>query len=253
MHGGTISNNTAAASDGGGGGVYVGQKCSFTMDGGTITDNTATKGGGGVYVSGGTFTINAGNVSISNATITGNKASATGDTRYGHGGGIYSERGVTVKNVTITGNNSTYEGGGIYGKGAITLTDATVTDTSQYDVYYDGKETTTPELTVSGSVKAGYYANFAWKLPILVSGELSENSVIHVGVREGIEHGAIAEPASGVTLSAENFKADAADSETSLGKDGKGYLVPCTIPATPARSAKRNSTRAWAIAPIIRR
>jgi len=232
MHGGTISDNTAGASDGGGGGVYVGEKCSFTMDGGTITGNTATAGnGGGIYIH-----FNAGNVSISNATITGNKASATGNTSYGHGGGIYSQRGVTVKNVTITGNNSTYEGGGIYGKGAITLTDATVTDNNQYDVYYDGKESkesNTPELTVSGSVKAGYYANFEWKLPILVSGALSEDSVIHVGVREGIKPGygeslAIAEPASGVTLSAENFKADTAESETSLGEDGKVYLVPCT-------------------------
>lgn len=57
---------------------------------------------------------------------------------------------------------------------------------------------------------------------------MSEDSVIRVGVREGINPGAIAEPASGVTLSAENFKADAADSVTSLGKDGKVYLVPCT-------------------------
>ncbi len=224
MHGGTISDNTAGASDGGGGGVYVGEKCSFTMDGGTITGNTATAGnGGGIYIH-----FNAGNVSISNATITGNKASATGDTRYGHGGGIYSQRGVTVKNVTITGNNSTFEGGGIYGKGAITLTDATVTDNNQYDVYYDGTESTNPKLTVSGSVKAGYYANYDWKLPILVSGALSEDSVIRVGVREGINPGAIAEPASGVTLRAENFKADAADCVTSLGNDGKVYLVPCT-------------------------
>ena len=224
MHGGTISDNTAGASDGGGGGVYVGEKCSFTMDGGTITGNTATAGnGGGIYIH-----FNAGNVSISNATITDNKASATGNTSYGHGGGIYSERGVTVKNVTITGNNSTFEGGGIYGKGAITLTDATVTDNNQYDVYYDGTESTNPKLTVSGSVKAGYYANYDWKLPILVSGALSEDSVIRVGVREGINPGAIAEPASGVTLSAENFKADAADSVTSLGNDGKVYLVPCT-------------------------
>ena len=224
MHGGTISNNTAGASDGGGGGVYVGEKCSFTMDGGTITGNTATNGnGGGIYIH-----FNAGNVSISNATITDNKASATGNTSYGHGGGIYSERGVTVKGVTITGNNSTFEGGGIYGKGAITLTDATVTDNNQYDVYYDGTESTNPKLTVSGSVKAGYYANYVWKLPILVSGALSEDSVIRVGVREGINPGAIAEPASGVTLSAENFKADAADSVTSLGNDGKVYLVPCT-------------------------
>ena len=224
MHGGTISDNTAGASDGGGGGVYVGEKCSFTMDGGTITGNTATKGnGGGIYIH-----FNAGNVSISNATITDNKATATGNTSYGHGGGIYSQRGVTVKNVTITGNNSTYEGGGIYGKGAITLTNATVTDNNHYDVYYDGTESTNPKLTVSGSVKAGYYANYDWKLPILVSGALSEDSVIRVGVREGINPGAIAEPASGVTLSAENFKADVAGYETSLGDGGKVYLVPCT-------------------------
>ena len=228
MHGGTISDNTAGASDGGGGGVYVGEKCSFTMDGGTITGNTATAGnGGGIYIH-----FNAGNVSISNATITGNKASATGNTSYGHGGGIYSQRGVTVKNVTITGNNSTYEGGGIYGKGAITLTDATVTDNNQYDVYYDGEEKTTHKLTVSGSVQAGYYANYAWKLPIFISGALSKDSVIRVGVREGIKPGygkslAIAEPASGVTLSAENFKADAADSVTSLGEGGKVYLSLC--------------------------
>ena len=224
MHGGTISDNTAGASDGGGGGVYVGEKCSFTMDGGAITGNTATAGnGGGIYIH-----FNAGTVSISNATITGNKASATGNTSYGHGGGIYSERSVTVKDVTITGNNSTYEGGGIYGNGTIALTDATVTDNNQYDVYYDGTESTNPKLTVSGSVKAGYYANYDWKLPILVSGALSEDSVIRVGVREGINPGAIAEPASGVTLRAENFKADAADCVTSLGDDGKVYLVPCT-------------------------
>lgn len=228
MHGGTISDNTAGASDGGGGGVYVGEKCSFTMDGGTITGNTATAGNGGIYIH-----FNAGNVSISNATITGNKASATGNISYGHGGGIYSQRGVTVKNVTITGNNSTYEGGGIYGKGAITLTDATVTGNNQYDVYYGGQESSAPELTVSGSVKAGYYANNDWKLPILVSGELSEDSVIRVGVFDGIKPGygskvTLAEPAKGVKLSAENFKADAADCVTSLGEDGKVYLVPCT-------------------------
>ena len=81
-------------------------------------------------------------------------------------------------------------------------------------------------------MKAGYYANYAWKLPIFVSGALSEDSVIRVGVREGIKPNAggsllIAEPASGVTLSAENFKADAADSVTSLGEDGKVYLSLC--------------------------
>ena len=90
MHGGTISDNTAGASDGGGGAVYVGEKCSFTMDGGAITDNTATAGNGGVIY----IHFNAGTVSISNATITGNKASATGNTSYGHGGRhLFGERG----------------------------------------------------------------------------------------------------------------------------------------------------------------
>ena len=227
MHGGTITGNTAGAPDGGGGGVYVGEKCSFTMDGGTITGNTATNGnGGGIYIH------MLSKVTISGGEITNNNAPAKNDTSYGHGGGIYSQSGVTVSNVTITGNNSNFEGGGIYGKGAITLTDATVTGNNQYDVYYDGGESTTPELTVSGLVKAGYYANFDWKLPIRVSGALSEDSVIRVGVYEGIKPGygkslAIAEPASGVTLSAENFKADAADCVTSLGDDGKVYLARC--------------------------
>ena len=225
MHGGTISNNTAGASDGGGGGVYVGEKCSFTMDGGTITGNTATDGnGGGIYIH------MLSKVTISGGEITNNTASGSG-IRYG--GGIYSESGVTVSNVKITGNNAK-AGGGIYGNGTINLTDATVTGNNQYDVYYGGKESSAPELTVAGSVKAGYYANYAWKLPILVSGALSKDSVIRVGVYEGIKPNAvgsllIAKPAaSGVTLRAENFKADAADCVTSLGDDGNVYLVPCT-------------------------
>ena len=224
MHGGTISNNTAGASDGGGGGVYVGEKCSFTMDGGTITGNTATNGnGGGIYIH------MLSRVTISGGEITNNTASGSG-IRYG--GGIYSESGVTVSNVKITGNTAK-AGGGIYGNGTINLTDATVTGNNQYDVYYGGKESSAPKLTVSGSVKAGYYANYAWKLPILVSGALSKDSVIRVGVREGIKPNAggsllIAEPASGVTLSAKNFESYAADCVTSLGEDGNVYLVPCT-------------------------
>lgn len=224
MHGGTISGNTAAASDGGGGGIYVGEKCSFAMDGGTITGNTATNGnGGGIYIH------MLANVTISGGEITNNTANGSG-IRYG--GGIYSESGVTVSNVKITGNNAN-AGGGIYGNGTINLTDATVTGNNQYDVYYGGKESSAPKLTVSGSVKAGYYANYAWKLPILVSGALSKDSVIRVGVYEGIKPNAggsllIAKPASGVTLRAKNFESYAADCVTSRGDDGNVYLVPCT-------------------------
>ena len=220
LYGGTITGFVNGVEIGSHNNIQTGS--SFTMYGGAITGNKADSSGGGIYIR------MLSSVTISGGEITNNKAPAKNSTSYGHGGGIYSESGVTVKNVTITGNNSNFEGGGIYGKGTIALTDATVTDNNHYDVYYDGAEKTTPKLTVSGSVQAGYYANFEWKLPILVSGALREDSVIRVGVREGINLGAIAEPASGVTLRAENFKADAADCVTSLGKDGKVYLVPCT-------------------------
>ena len=135
--------------------------------------------------------------------------------------------------MTITGNNAEEGGGGIYGKGAIKLTDATVTGNNQYDVYYGGEESSVPKLTVSGSVKAGYYANYDWKLPIFVSGTLSEDSVIRVGVyEENIKpsYGSkvtLAEPAKDVKLNADNFKSDNRDCVTSLGDDGKVYLSLC--------------------------
>jgi len=60
MHGGTISNNKAngTGASGLGGGVYVNGSAEFTMDGGTISYNDAGNSGGGVYVNGGTFTLN---------------------------------------------------------------------------------------------------------------------------------------------------------------------------------------------------
>ena len=247
MHGGTISGNTAAAPDGGGGGVYVGEKCSFTMDGGAITGNTATAGnGGGIYIH-----YNAGSVSISNATITNNKTTAThtgtGIITVGLGGGIYTQKSLTVSNSTITGNQSTYSGGGICGAGSIQLNSTTVsgniaTQSNGGGVYASKMSSGTPvqqPLSVSGSTQINgnspnnYYVNEARQLPIKVTGTLGSGAIICVAVYDGLkpDYGktlTIAEPADGVTLSTENFKADAADSETSLGDDGNVYLVPCT-------------------------
>ena len=243
MHGGTISNNTAGASDGGGGGVYVGQKCSFTMDGGTISGNMATAGnGGGIYIH-----YNAGTVSISNATITDNKATATGNVSYGLGGGIYTQKGLTVSNSTITGNEAAYYGGGICGTGSITLNSTVVTDNkstqgngggvyaSKMDSTLEG---TKQPLSVSGSTKISgnapnnYHVNEDRQLPIQVTGTLSNDAVICVDVIGKFKPGygktlTIAEPANGVTLNANNFKADAGDCVTSMGEDGKVYLARC--------------------------
>ena len=245
MHGGTISNNIAGASDGGGGGVYVGEKCSFTMDGGTITGNTATDGnGGGIYIH-----YNAGSVSISDATITDNKATATatGYINVGLGGGIYAQKGLTVSNSTITGNEATYYGGGICGTGSITLNSTVVTGNKSTrgngGGVYASKMDSTSEgtgqpLSVSGSTQIkdnapnNYHVNEERQLPIKVTGTLEGDAAIYVAVIEKFKPAyggklTIAEPASDVTLSASNFKADAGDCVTGLDETGKVYLARC--------------------------
>lgn len=71
MTGGTISGNTASDD---GGGVYMGDGSTFTMTDGTISGNVAASGGG-VYVNGGTFTMNGGYL---DGTIDGSTVSISG-------------------------------------------------------------------------------------------------------------------------------------------------------------------------------
>ena len=242
MHGGTISNNTADASDGGGGGVYVGEKCSFTMDGGTITGNETTSGnGGGIYID--NLAVKA---EISNATITDNKATATGNTSRGLGGGIYSQKSLTVSGSTITNNEATYHGGGICGAGSITLVDTKVTNNRStasngggvYASKMSATSFTNQPLSVSGSTKISgnapnnYYANEERQLPIKVTGTLTDDAVIYIDVLESMKPDVggkriIAEPATGVALDAKNFKAGATDCVTGLDTDGTVYLALC--------------------------
>ena len=77
----------------------------FTMKDGTISDNTSTGyGGGGVYVNGGTFTMEKG-------MISGNKATGNNN----NGGGVYVD-GYTfnMNGGTISGNEAIKDGGGVY-------------------------------------------------------------------------------------------------------------------------------------------
>lgn len=95
-----------------GGGVYV-DGGTFTMNGGTVTGNTAAADGGGVYVNGGTFTMNGG-------TISNNKSNGTAYTNGGGGvfvntNGIFSQNGGT-----ISGNSAEY-GGGVNYSGTFTM------------------------------------------------------------------------------------------------------------------------------------
>jgi len=103
-----------------GGGVYV-DGGTFTMNGGEISGNTANKNGGGVYVFG-TFAMNGGTISSNNASysgggVRGNNITMIGGTisgnTGGNGGGVYAFGTFTMSGGTISGNNARGSGGGV--------------------------------------------------------------------------------------------------------------------------------------------
>jgi hypothetical protein len=116
--GSKITGNTASPSysSSSGGGVYM-SGGTFTMNGGEISGNTASSSdyntyGGGVYMSGGTFTMNGGEIS-------GNTASSSNS--YAYGGGVYMSDGTfTMNGGEISGNTASSpnyyyaSGGGVY-------------------------------------------------------------------------------------------------------------------------------------------
>ena len=107
-----------------GGGVYVGQGCTFIMDGGSIYGNSTMDNdncqGGGVYVGqGATFIMNDGSI-INNSTY-----AAEESEQKGPGGGVYVGQGAAfiMNGGFITENwsqgSNTCQGGGVYvGQGA---------------------------------------------------------------------------------------------------------------------------------------
>ncbi|MDR0301918.1 MAG: hypothetical protein LBI04_06370 [Treponema sp.] len=129
----SISANYASGSYVKGGGVYM-SGGTFTMNDTALISNNNAHSGSGAYVTGGTFTMN-GSASISNNTASG----------YFGGGGVYVE-GSTAFNMTggtISGNraNNSAENGGSGGAGVYV---------------YSGTFTMTGGKIVSNSVSDGY-------------------------------------------------------------------------------------------------
>lgn len=105
---GTITGGKSGTNSTFGGGIYV-NGGSLTMQGGTITGNTAQDGGGGVYVTnGGNFTMDGGSI-------------AENKTKTNYGAGVYGGGGVLIQSGTftmnggaITENKSGGSGAGVY-------------------------------------------------------------------------------------------------------------------------------------------
>ena len=126
-----VVNNSANGSNGSGdgGGVYV-SGGTFTMNGGEISGNTVSErysyvtgfpsysgAGGGVYVSGGTFTMNGGNISGNTAGSNTNSSS--------FGGGVYVSGGTFIMNGGEISSNTTV--GNICAGGGVCVSGGTFT------------------------------------------------------------------------------------------------------------------------------
>jgi parallel beta-helix repeat protein len=96
-----------------GGGVYL-NGGTFTMELGTIESNTVTSNGGGVYVASGSFTMSG------SSTISDNKAT-------GNGGGVYVYSTFTMSGGTISSNTATYGAGVYIYNGSFTMSDGSIT------------------------------------------------------------------------------------------------------------------------------
>ena len=138
---GTVTGGVITGGNGLYGGVYV-SGGTFTMNGGTIVGNTATNGSGGVYVDGGTFTMNGGAISGNTVSYAGGGVcvawsgtfTMTGGTITGntgeYGGGVYvSGSTFTMEGGTIVGNTASKDGGGVYVEdGTFTMKDGAITN-----------------------------------------------------------------------------------------------------------------------------
>lgn len=142
---GTVTGGVITGGNGSyGGGVYV-NGGTFTMESCTISGNTATNGsGGGVYVNGGTFTMNGG-------TISGNSATRSG-------GGVFAEAAgtFTMNDGMIAGNTASQNGGGVgvAWSGTFTMTDGMIAgNTATYGggVYVSGRTFTMEGGAISGN------------------------------------------------------------------------------------------------------
>ncbi len=236
-----------------GGGVYVGQGCTFIMDGGSIYGNSTMDNdncqGGGVYVGqGATFIMNDGSI-INNSTY-----AAEESEQKGPGGGVYVGQGAAfiMNGGFITENwsqgSNTCQGGGVYvGQGAaFTMNGGTINDNistgNGSGVYVADNSTfsfnNNAQVTDNLRVFADDNYNEVEKTENIY---LAANAMIHItepldGARAGVtmmeEKGVFTQGLKG-NGNASAFTSDTSEYRVVLNDDGEALLTekpaPCVI------------------------
>ncbi len=233
-----------------GGGVYVGQGCTFIMDGGSIYGNSTMDNcqGGGVYVGqGATFIMNDGSI-INNSTY-----AAEESEQKGPGGGVYvgQDAAFIMNGGFITENwsqgSNTCQGGGVYvGQGAtFTMNGGTINENistgNGSGVYVADNSTFSfnNNAQVIDNLRQfddnGYFAEKNENI------YLAANAMIHIteplyGARAGVtmmeEKGVFTQGLKG-NGNASAFTSDTSEYRVVLNDDGEALLTekpaPCVI------------------------
>lgn len=178
INGGSISENIFSNNSSGGGGIYLTDTAHLTMTGGKISNNypegkdlSNDTFGGGVYVSGGTFTMAGGEIS----------------NNYGfYGGGVATDGSFSMSGGTISGNIVTSSDGSKGNGSAVAVLDGlfTVSEsiTINGDVYLFDDQT----ITVSNNFEGGevMITPFDYSADVLVLEPITEESLTPEIVRK---------------------------------------------------------------------
>jgi len=164
-----------------GGGVYVAGGTFTMQDSATVSGNSSSgnDGGGGVYVAGGTFTMQG------NAAVSGNTA--------GLGGGVYNKGSFTIKDsATVSGNTAKGSGwkdsgGGVYAAdGTFTMEGGTISGNTTSEgggVFVAGGTFTMKDGAISGNtaLEGGGGVEYGYGTFIMEGGTISGNKAASYG------------------------------------------------------------------------
>jgi uncharacterized repeat protein (TIGR02543 family) len=171
----TLGNNVTlqGRSDNGSSLVSVNTGGALTMESGSKVNGNTAYDGGGIYVNGGVFTLNGGEISGNSAST-----SASGYSAYSYGGGVYISTGTfTMNGGEISGNSAAVSssggaysyGGGVYvSSGVFTLSGGKISGNSISSSYASSGYTA---FSIGGGVYVSSNSTFT-----LSGGEISGNS-----------------------------------------------------------------------------
>jgi uncharacterized repeat protein (TIGR02543 family) len=229
---------TGNSTSGSGGGVYI-NGGSFTMEGGSINTNTAANDGGGVYIASGSFTTYGGGINSNTSTNGGGVYVAGGsfnkqsgqlnNNRAIEGGGIYIAGGNLSMGGSLIGNTATNNGGGVYVAGGTSSMNGAATSNTATNGSGGGVYVNGGTFTMnSGSINTNTATSGTGGGVCVASGSFTMKAGTISGNTVGIEGGGICVAGGTFTMSG----GDILNNTATSGDGGGAHVLSGTLTMT---------------------